>query len=61
MEKEKKVLSTEQEMRARMESDMKEINVMVQKMSGYQGVTYDTKTHPGRRAGDEGAEKPAWF
>ena len=43
------------------ESDMKEIKVMVQKMSGYQGVTYDTKTHPGRRAGDEGAEKPAWF
>ena len=35
------------------ESDMKEIKVMVQKMSGYQGVTYDDKTHPGRRAGDE--------
>jgi len=43
------------------ESDMKEIKVMVKKMSGYQGVTYDTKNHPGRRAGDEGAEKPAWF
>ena len=43
------------------DSNLTEVKKSVDKLSGYQGVMYDEKTHPGRRAGDEGAEKPAWF